>query len=215
MADDATDQQNPNTEGQPGSNDSGDRKTTSLEDLQAFLAEQKLEPGQFKGRLEALKDWERKAKSGASENKKLLAELEEARKAGMSADEKEREKLRSEAHAAGLAEAASIYGSQMVKGEFKAMLAGRGLSTEQIAVLAEDLPVEKYMSGQTVDSTKLAAYVDAGWPKKETEQTAGTQPLGFGPAAFGAGHRSPTAPTPGAAGMAEIERRFGKKTSAA
>jgi hypothetical protein len=188
------------------------KPVTTVEDLQAALAELGLTPGQVKARLEAGKKQEARAKENAtkaSEYDKLAAELEKTRQENMSASEKELQKLRTEAHATGVAEATATYGSQLVKAEFKGLLAGRGIDADRVTVLADNLATAAYLSADgTIDSAALSTYIEALAPQQSTQASTG-----LGSASFGAGQRPATSTASGAAGLAEAQRRFGKKTT--
>ncbi|GAB6898581.1 hypothetical protein [Kineosporia succinea] len=179
-----------------------------LSAIQALLSENNWKPEQLASRLKDSRKWETRAKERADYDQ-LKAELDKVRQEGMSQAEKDLEAARSEGRATGEAEARALYGAQLVQAKFEGLLQGRGIEPDRAAVLAGDLNTAKYLGDDgKVNAEALVAFVDAVAPQQSTDARTGQQ---WAPTSFGAGQRTSTTAAPGAAGLAEIERRFGKK----
>jgi hypothetical protein len=117
----------------PDSTDTGGADDTStVAEIAAVAAELGITPGQLKGRLEASKKWEQRAK-------KADEDAEAARRAAMS----DQERAVEEARNAGKADAASEYGQRVAAAELRAALTG--LVPDPTAIV-EDLNLAKFVN---------------------------------------------------------------------
>lgn len=156
---------------------------TSTGDLQAFLDDLGLTPEQAKGRLEASRKWEKRAKDNAA----AKTELEELRKKSMT----DQERAVAEAVEAAKAEARRDAASKLVSAEVRAAAAQR-LTGDQAAALAESLDPAKFVTDDgDVDSDAVKAFVAAITPEPSTNDGAPPPPdLGQGRRGSGAGSTS-------------------------
>jgi len=126
------------------STDTGDADDTStVAEIAAVAAELGITPGQLKGRLEASKKWEQRAK-------KADEDADAARRAAMS----DQERAVEEARNAGKAAAASEFGQRVAAAELRAALTG--LVPDPTAIV-EDLNLAKFVNEDgTVNTDEVA-----------------------------------------------------------
>lgn len=119
--------------------------TSTITEIAAMAKELGITPGQLKGRLEASRKWEDRAK-------KADEAAEAARVAALSEQEKAIEKAREE----GKAEAQSGFGVLIAAAELKAALASVGV--EDPAEIVADLDLTKFLDADgALDAVKVAA----------------------------------------------------------
>lgn len=136
----------------------------------------------------------------AEDIKKDLAELDEVRNQSMT----DAERVLNERYEAGKAEGAAAERRQAATAIFRGALEANGVTGDDLAELVENFNVAGYV-GDSVDTTKITNFAKrfrpagtAGHPQRRD---------------FGAGPRGQAQPGRGAAGKAEAERRFGKRTT--
>lgn len=117
--------------------------TSTVAEIAEMAKELGITPGQLKGRLEASRKWEQRAK-------KADADLEAARLAGLD----EQQRAIEEARTAGKAEATAELGQRIAVAEVKAALAGVVPNPEDIVV---DLNMANYLTDDgEVDGSRVA-----------------------------------------------------------
>jgi hypothetical protein len=163
----------------PGTADGGDTTSTAtaeaMQALQSTIADLGLTPEQIKGRLEASRKWEDRAKSNAEAAKKL-AEVE---RSAMS----DQERAVAEATAAARAQVLAEVGSTLVDAEVKAAaatLTAAGRSVDADALLEGDTLNRTAFLGEDgrPDTAKIAAWLDKVAPKApDPDQQQPTAPV--------------------------------------
>lgn len=131
-------------------------------------------------------DWQAEAEKWQS-----LARKHEDRSKSNAAAAKELEQLKTsmlddqqkavaEAKAAGVAEAAARYGSQIVAAEIRAAAAGR-LEAEQVATLVDGINLAAFLTDDgDVDTDKVSAFIDGLAPKADPSPGSPFPDLGQG-----------------------------------
>lgn len=179
--------------------DDGDGDAADLEELAATVQELGLKPGQIKGRLDASKKWERRAKA----NKDAADELARIKREQLPDHEKAIEDAKAEARNAALAEVAD----RLVMAEFRAQLAGR-LGDDQRDTLLESIDLTRYLDEDgEVDTDKVTSFIDSFVPEPDPNDRDGKGwPRDTGQGRRGSGGGKPTV----ASGRDLWEQRHGK-----
>jgi hypothetical protein len=167
--------------------------------LNQVVAELGLTPGQVAERLKASRKWEDRAKQ-REDYDQIKTELDQLRAANMT----DAEKARTEAFEGGRAAERATLVDRVVAAEFRAAAALAGRDVAAVDGLLEDLNVAKFIGADgSVDAERIKARVQA-------LPTPAGQPEVIRPRGA-TGQGSPPAPgvQPGAAGLAEAQRRFG------
>jgi transposase-like protein len=134
--------------GDDGSGDGGDGGEGDVAAIQALAKELGITPGQLKGRIEASRKWENRAKKSQSE-------LEKLRRAGMSPDEKALD----DAKAEGARTEREKVGQKLVAAEIRAQGAGI-ITREQYDLLVDGLNLDKFLDDDgDVDTAKVEALI--------------------------------------------------------
>lgn len=130
----------------PDSNDTGGAdETSTVAEIAAIAAELGITPGQLKGRLEASRKWEQRAK-------KADEDAEAARQAAMS----DQERAVEDAKKAGRAEAVSELGQRIAAAELRAALTGL---VPDPSLIVEDVNLAKFVTDDgEVDNDAVAAF---------------------------------------------------------
>lgn len=119
--------------------------TSTVAEIAAIAAELGITPGQLKGRLEASRKWEQRAK-------KADEDAEAARQAAMS----DQERAVEDAKRAGRAEAVSELGQRIAAAELRAALTGL---VPDPALIVEDVNLAKFVTDDgEVDTDAVAAF---------------------------------------------------------
>lgn len=119
--------------------------TSTVAEIAAIAAELGITPGQLKGRLEASRKWEQRAK-------KADEDAEAARQAALS----DQERAVEDARKAGRAEAASELGQRIAAAELRAALTGL---VPDPALIVEDVNLAKFVTDDgEVDPDAVAAF---------------------------------------------------------
>jgi hypothetical protein len=174
------------------------------EELSRVLADLGLSPGQIAERLKASRKWEDRAKA-REDYDQVKAELDRIKAASMT----DAERARTEAYDNGKAEATAAARNELVAARFEAEALRAGRDDKAAVELLEDLDLSRFMTPDgKPDVERIRKRVEALAPANATTQ----QGAALWPST---GQGSPTAPVmaPGAAGAAEAERRFGKRTA--
>lgn len=181
------------------------------DELRSQFEEQGLNPGQIRGRLDASRKWEDRAKAAPKPDEiealREKAARVEALEYELSSD---KEKAVADAKKAAQEEARSAYVPRLVSAEFRAAAAGR-LEPERLATILEPLDLSKFLTDSgDVDTDKVSAFVDGIAPARGTE----TPPQRRGPSTDGLGRRESTTTTASVAAGRELYRsRHPQKTS--
>ncbi len=145
-------------------------------------------------------DWKaeaRKWETRAKQNKADQDELQKLRTERMTESEKALEAARAEGRTAAETEAARKYGARLVQAEFRGLIADRVDDGKRRDALVGGLATANYL--------KDDGSVDLDALKKWAETVA---PAASSTPDLGGGSRRPPTSTPGAAGLAEAQRRF-------
>lgn len=183
-------------------------------DLQAVVSQLGLTPEQIRGRLEASRKWEDRAKGKDPEYRDLLEKakkLDELQTAAMSEQERAVKVARDEGRAAGLAEAAG----QLVEAHLRVAIGDR-LTGDQIGALLGPLDRRQFLSadGATVDMDKVNAYAGVIAPARTVAPApAGAAPAGQPPVGQQPATGTPPAPQP-ATGTTRVDMGQGTSSSA-
>lgn len=141
-----------------GEGDGSDDDAAALAEVAALAKELGITPAQVKGRLQASRKWEERAKA----NKTAADELEALKRSQMS----DQEKAVDEARIAARAEALRDVGAKLVDAEIRAASAGR-MSDEQRTVLLDGLDRSRFLTDDgDVDTAKVASFIDGIAPAK-------------------------------------------------
>lgn len=145
--------------------------TDVLTDIAAMAAELGITPGQLKGRLDASKKWEQRAK-------KADEDLEAARLAGLD----DQARAIEEAKNAGKAEAVAGFAETLAAAKIEAALTGIVPEAEIAGVIA-DLKVSNYITDGQPDPDKIASLKTryAGFVKQPGPGSADAGPQGLPP----------------------------------
>lgn len=162
---------------EPTGDPTPDTGAETLAEIQSLATELGLTPGQIKGRLEASRKWEQRAKDNAT----AAEELEKLKAASLSDQEKAVAAAREE----GRKEASEKLTEKLLRAEFKAAAAGKLPDG-----LVEAIDVKRFLTDDgEPDTGAIAKFVeDNALP--EPEETA---PSGLPD--FGQGNRGPAAKT--------------------
>lgn len=162
------------TEGTGGSTDTGEQ---TLAEIQALATELGITPGQIKGRLEASRKWEQRAKDNAT----AAEELEKLRAASLSDQEKAVAAAREE----GRKEASESLTEKLLRAEFKAAAAGKLPDG-----LVDAIDVKRFLDDDgEPDTGAIAKFVEDNALPESTETASSGLPD------FGQGNRGPAAKT--------------------